>query len=51
MMDRIQAYVIPELLTLPEEKLDEPLVVGHSLAATKLDAIYLSARHESLHAG
>jgi len=46
-----RAYVVPELLAFPDEKLDEPLVFGHPLAATKLDAIYLCARHESLHAG
>jgi hypothetical protein len=50
-LDRVHEQVLRELPQHPEADLAAPPLQPHSLAATKLEALFWCAHHEMLHAG
>jgi hypothetical protein len=50
-LDRVHARVLVELSELTDAALDEPVLMPHPYAKTKLLALLWCAHHEMLHAG
>ncbi len=50
-LDRVHAEALRQLPELADEELDNPPVVPHRLAHTKLGVLQWCARHEMFHAG